>query len=341
MDNNNEIINVEALILSTNKKRCKKFIDYLNMKNTDEENDESGNSLSIFSFQNHNMLEIKDDKNNKIYRVNFSKEFCEDKFYHCFIIIYDCCDQTSYDKATETFFPLIQSITSKLDFDFVLLMIGEYNENHKDKKEKVVQMEVSQNFAINNGFFLLEMNFSKKTNMDLINKVLKIRLNQSYMQFPEYYDKSRQTERHILNALKAFEFNYESEEKEGKENVVVIGNLFSENSRDREEFLTFEENIIDDKCDLETCLNSDVAVKKNVIKNNSVKTTNDAFERHSFFKDLFSAKTSNPTKIDSKNRFNTNANTQSNISITNPNNNSIQTKNSNSSSKQGHRRSVL
>ena len=68
------------------------------------------------------------------------------------------------------FFPELRQFTSKVDFDFILVMIGEYND--LKRKEKVVPIETSQDFAINNGFFLLEMNFARRSNLDLINKIL-------------------------------------------------------------------------------------------------------------------------------------------------------------------------
>ena len=58
-----------------------------------------------------------------------------------------------------------------------------------------------------------------------------------------------------------FDFNYrEIDEKEQFKDAIIsakTGGHFSENSKDKEEFLTFEENIINDtdKCDLENCIN--------------------------------------------------------------------------------------
>ena len=55
-------------------------------------------------------LDIKDIKSNLNFRINIHKDFIEDKFYHCFIIIYDCCNESSYQEAVDAFFPRIKTI---------------------------------------------------------------------------------------------------------------------------------------------------------------------------------------------------------------------------------------
>ena len=113
-----------------------------------------------------------------------------DKFYHCYLFLINLNDTKALDDLILITYPKVYEYTSKVTFDYVMLLVANKTIN-KSSVEKVITKIINLKanaFARQNGLFYIDMDFNKQSD-DIINKVLKVRLSQSFGQYTEYYIK--------------------------------------------------------------------------------------------------------------------------------------------------------
>ena len=98
-------------------------------------------------------------------------------------------DPKSIDDLITSTFPKIIDSTKRFSFDYVMLLIANSYNSKSHKAEKVIPtiIQKANEFSRLNGLFYIDIDFNKQNNHDIINKVLKVRLNQSFNQYTEFY----------------------------------------------------------------------------------------------------------------------------------------------------------